>query len=367
MTAGKAASDGPRRLYEGLVAEGRLIADPDQRRLLSRFQDLFDRLQASPTGLIGKLKKRHPPVTGLYLHGSVGRGKTMLMDLLAESLEAAGIPVWRIHFHRFMDNIHDRLKAEEKRQDPLDVIAASIAKRARVLCFDEFHVSDIGDAMILAGLLKGLFARGVTLVATSNTAAADLYAGGLQRERFLPAIAAIEQHCQVETLNAAEDYRLRELIRHPVYHHPADDHANEELAVEFHALAAGEQISQVPLKIRGHTIQPRKRAGSVIWFDFATLCEGPRASSDYIELARRFSTLIVSDIPQMGESENNAARRFIHLVDECYDRAVKLIVSAATSPTELYNGKRLAAPFERTSSRLIEMQSREYLEMGHKP
>ncbi len=367
MTARKAACDGPQQLYEDLVAEGRLVADPDQRRLLASFQDLFTRLQAHPPGLIDKLKKRHPGVTGLYLHGSVGRGKTMLMDLLAESLEAAGIPVWRIHFHRFMDTIHDLLKQEKKRQDPLDSISARIAKRARVLCFDEFHVSDIGDAMILAGLLKGLFARGVSLVATSNTAPVALYAGGLQRERFLPAIAAIEQHCRVETLNAAEDYRLRELIRHPVYHCPADDQANEELAVEFRALAAGEQISQVPLKIRGHTIQPRKRAGSVIWFDFSTLCEGPRASSDYIELARRFSTLLVSDIPQMGESENNAARRFIHLVDECYDRAVKLIVSAAVLPTDLYTGKHLAAPFERTSSRLIEMQSREYLEMAHKP
>jgi cell division protein ZapE len=367
MAEAKAGSDGPRRLYEQLVAAGRLTPDPDQRLLLARFQDLFDRLQAKPPGLIDKLKRRHRAVDGIYLHGSVGRGKTMLMDLLAESLESAGIPVWRIHFHRFMDTVHDRLKIQKQRQDPLEIIAAGVARRARVLCFDEFHVSDIGDAMILAGLLKGLFARGVTLVATSNTAPADLYTGGLQRERFLPAIAAIEQHCRVESLDGAEDYRLRELIRHPVYHYPANDHAREELFEEFQALAAGEQVSQAPLKIRGHTIQPLRRAGSVIWFDFATLCDGPRAATDYIELARRFGTLIVSDIPQLGEDDNNAARRFIHLVDECYDRAVKLIVSAAATPAELYTGKRLAAPFERTSSRLIEMQSREYLELAHKP
>ena len=367
MVEKEAGSGGPLRHYEDLVAKGRLTDDPDQRRLLAHFQDLFERLQTTRPGLIDRLRKRHPQVTGLYLHGSVGRGKTMLMDLFAESLDAAGISVWRIHFHRFMDTVHERLRAQEKRQDPLQAVAAGVAERARVLCFDEFHVSDIGDAMILSGLLKELFTRGVTLIATSNTAPADLYAGGLQRERFLPAIAAIERHCRVETLDGAEDYRLRELIRHPVYHHPADEQARAELAEEFHALAAGEQVSEAPLRVRGHTIQPLKRAGSVIWFDFATLCEGPRAAADYIELARRFGTLIVSDIPQMGEPDNNAARRFIHLVDECYDRAVKLIVSAATTPTGLYTGKRLAAPFERTSSRLIEMQSREYLELAHRP
>ena len=359
--------EGPRFLYQRLVANGRLTDDAGQRRILNLFQTLFERLKARSPGLIDKLRKRHPRVNGLYLHGGVGRGKTMLMDLLAESLDTADIPVWRIHFHRFMDHAHDRLKAQGRRQEPLDAIAAEVSNRARVLCFDEFHVSDIGDAMILGGLLKGLFTRGVTLVATSNTAPGDLYAGGLQRERFLPAIDAIERHCRVETLAGAEDYRLRELIRHPVYHHPADDRARAELAEEFHALAAGEQVSEAPLKVRGRTMQPLKRAGSVIWFDFAALCEGPRAAADYIELARRFGTVIVSDIPRMGEEDNNAARRFIHLVDECYDRAVKLIVSAAAAPTDLYTGQRLAAPFERTSSRLIEMQSREYLELAHRP
>jgi len=367
MAKHRPGSEGPLLHYQQLVAEGRLTDDAGQRRILSLFQELFERLLASSPGLIDKLRKRHPRVNGLYLHGGVGRGKTMLMDLLAESLGTAEIPVWRIHFHRFMDAVHDSLRDQEKRRDPLDAVATRVAERARVLCFDEFHVADIGDAMILGGLLKELFARGVTLVTTSNTAPSDLYAGGLQRERFLPAIAAIERHCHVETLDGAEDYRLRELIRHPVYHHPADDRARAELAEEFHALAAGEQVSEAPLTVRGHTMQPLQRAGSVIWFDFATLCEGPRAARDYIELARRFGTLIVSDIPQMGEDDNNAARRFIHLVDECYDRAVKLIVSAATAPTELYTGKRLAAPFERTSSRLIEMQSREYLELAHRP
>jgi cell division protein ZapE len=367
MTAPKAVPGGPRQHYEQLVDEGRLQPDAHQRRLLAIFQELHDRLRATPPRLVDRLKKRHRPVRGLYLHGSVGRGKTMLMDLFTESLDTAGIPAWRIHFHRFMDETHEQIKAHGNQREPLTAVAAVVAQRARVLCFDEFHVSDIGDAMILAGLLKQLFERGVTLVATSNTAPSELYAGGLQRERFLPAIAAIEHHCRVETLDGNDDFRLRELIRHPVYHHPADERAETELAEEFHALAAGEQITDVPLEIRGHTIQPLHRAGSVVWFDFATLCEGPRAASDYIELARRFGTLIVSGIPQMAEDDNNAARRFIHLVDECYDRAVKLIVSAEVGPTELYTGQRLAAPFERTSSRLIEMQSREYLELAHRP
>lgn len=290
----------------------------------------------------------------------------MLMDLLAESLEETGQAVWRIHFHRFMDHIHARLHELSMRKDPLDLVADQIAGKARVLCFDEFHVSDIADAMMLGELLKGLFERRVTLVATSNTEPDQLYADGLQRARFLPAIEAIKLHCHIHELAANVDYRLRELIRHPIYYCPDDAEARKDLAAEFQALAAGERISQAALDIRGHRIQPIKRAGSVAWFDFATLCQGPRASGDYIELAQRFGTLFVSEVPEMDEGDNDAARRFIHLVDECYDRAVKLIISAAVPPQLLYTGKRLAAPFERTISRLIEMQSRDYLGLPHK-
>lgn len=221
--------------------------------------------------------------------------------------------------------------------------------------------------MILGELLRQLDKRQVILITTSNTIPDNLYADGLQRARFLPAIERIKSGCDVINLDAREDYRLRELSRHPVYHFPEDETSRADLAAEFRALAAGEQISDKPLTVRGRSLQPIQRAGSVAWFDFATLCDGPRASADYIELARRFSTLIISEVPQLDETDNDAARRFVHLVDECYDRQVKLVIAAAVAPQSLYTGRRLAGPFERTSSRLIEMQSHDYLARAHKP
>ena len=364
MTA--AAELGPERAYQSLVAAGRLSADPAQRQLATFLQQRFEQLACVRSGWLARLRKRQPPVRGLYLHGQVGRGKTMLMDLFASSLDDAGIAVWRIHFHRFMDHVHTRLAALGHKRDPLALVAAEIAGRARVICFDEFHVGDIGDAMILGELLRYLFDQ-VTLVATSNCAPEQLYADGLQRARFLPAIAAIHQHCDVVCLDARDDYRLRELVRHPVYYAPQTAAAEQALEEEFQALATGERISNEPIEVRGHSIPPRKRAGSVAWFDFATLCEGPRASADYIELARRFGTLVISDVPCLGNDNNDAARRFIHLVDECYDRAVKLIIAAAAGPDQLYSGTRLKDLFERTQSRLIEMQSRDYLALPHQP
>ena len=364
MTPG---TPGPLDRWLALVEQGQLQPDPSQRRIAAILDDAFLRLASTRRSLLQRLRKRHEPVTGLYLHGQVGRGKTMLMDLLATSLNEAGVPVERIHFHRFMDRVHRQLRKRRGQRDPLQSIAAETAARLRVLCFDEFHVSDIGDAMLLGELLRSLFHRGVTLIATSNTVPAQLYADGLQRARFLPAIEAIENHCQVLALEANDDYRLRELSRHPTWLSPQNQIHLDELAAEFRALAAGETISDEPLRLRGRDVQPRCRAGSVAWFDFDTLCRGHRSSADYIDLSRRFSTLIVQDVPAMGENDNNAARRFIHLVDECYDRSVKLIVAAAVPIEEVYSGQRLAQPFERTVSRLIEMQSHEYLALPHRP
>lgn len=359
---------GPLERYQQQVDQGQLTPDPrqlDLARLLDvRFSQLARRQRWS---WWRRRLQRAPAVKGLYLHGAVGRGKTMLMDLLAVSLEEAGEPVWRIHFHRFMEFVHEQLTSADRQRDPLDRVASVIARRARVLCLDEFHVSDIGDAMILGELLHQLNEREVVLVTTSNTMPDNLYADGLQRARFLPAIERIKSSCDVVSLDAREDYRLRELSRHPVYHFPEDSDSQADLAAEFQALAAGEQVSDKPLTVRGRRIQPIKRTGSVAWFEFAELCEGPRASADYIELARRFSTLIISGVPQLDEQDNNAARRFVHLVDECYDRAVKLVIAAEVAPQALYIGKSLAAPFERTSSRLIEMQSHDYLARAHKP
>ncbi len=363
----KPSAIGPLDRLQQLVDAGSLQADPAQPRLAEHLQKRFEELESRRPSWWARVRGRYPALTGLYIHGKVGRGKTMLMDLFAACLEDAEIAVWRIHFHRFMDEIHDRLNFMNNKTDPLSLVARDIARRSRVLCFDEFHVSDIGDAMILGTMMGELFDRQVMLVATSNTAPDDLYADGLQRARFLPAIEAIKSRCEVVCLDADEDYRFRELMRHPVYYLDGQSETADDLESEFRALAAGEHISTAALKIRGHTIQPIRRAGSVAWFDFAGLCEGPRASSDYIELARRFSTLIISGIPQLTESDNDAARRLIHLVDECYDRAVKLIITAAVGPEDLYIGQRLAAPFERTRSRLVEMQSSEYLSLPHKP
>jgi len=360
------AERGPLARYRSLVEGDQLQADAAQQAVVERLEQRYRTIVQRPTGWIDRWRRRHPAVTGLYVHGGVGRGKTLLMDLFAKSLDEASAPVWRIHFHRFMQHVQDALKDHARQRDPLPAMARDIAGRCRVLCFDEFHVGDIADAMLLGGLLQPLFERGICLVATSNTAPHDLYADGLQRQRFMPAIEAIERHCEVVLLDAKTDYRLRELSRHRVFYHPNHDAAREEMAEEFASLTRGESSADNVLMIRGRPLKPSLRAGPVVWFDFETLCLGPRSSSDYIELSRRFSTLFLSDVPTMDETDNDAARRFIHLVDECYDRAVKLVVSAQVAPEKLYTGKRLAAPFERTVSRLIEMQSHEYLGREHR-
>lgn len=358
--------DGPERAWRDLVAAGRLVHDPAQAALAGTFQTLFDRLVAAHRRWRWPWSKPER-IPGLYMHGRVGRGKTLLMDLFATALKASGVPVRRVHFHRFMDDAHAALKARGEARDPLERIARDIARETRVLCFDEFHVGDIGDAMILAGLLGALFKRRLCLVATSNTPPGELYAGGLQRVRFLPAIEQIRRHCQVISLDADQDYRLRALRQYPVYHCPLGPETDAALAAEFEALAGGELVSQAPLCIRGRSLSPCRRAGSVAWLDFSTLCEGPRSAADYIELARRLSTLVVSNIPVMDDDGNDPVRRFIHLVDECYDRGVKLVISAAAPPRELYTGKRLTGAFERTISRLVEMQSGDYLARAHRP
>lgn len=355
--------DGPAARHSALVESGELTFDPAQQALAAELEACFRGLRREHRRWLRKPRR----VPGLYIHGGVGRGKTLLMDLFADALSRAGIAVLRIHFHRFMDRVHRELKRRGGGRDPLTDVAADLAAETRVLCFDEFHVADIADAMILGELLEGLFARRLTLVATSNTAPDELYAGGLQRERFLPAIDRLKHHCRVIGMSDGEDFRLRELTRHPVYYTPLDEDADKALEREFTALSPGEAVSTAALRVRGRTLEPVRRAGSVAWFTFAELCDGPRASGDYIDLARRFSTLVVSGVPVMGDDHDNAARRFIHLVDECYDRCVKLVVSAAAEPEALYTGKRLAGPFARTSSRLVEMQTREFLGRAHRP
>ena len=360
------------RYHEGVAAH-RWEADPAQQALLPEFDRMHAELVASVAngnggGLFGRLKAllgndTREGVPGLYLWGSVGRGKTFLMDLFVASLPS-GMALRR-HYHRFMGEVHEQLRSLGERQDPLLDVASNIASRCRVLCLDEFLVNDIGDAMILATLLDALFERGVTLVTTSNTAPAHLYKDGLQRARFLPAIALIEKHCRVVQMISSHDWRLRALTQAAVYQTPPGAEAERALSRIFSSQAEGEVEEGGEIVLNGRSIPVRKRAANILWFEFAALCEGPRAVSDYIELAKAGPAVIISNVPQFTVYTDDAARRFVLLVDEFYDRHVKLILSAAAPITELYDGERLRAEFGRTESRLIEMQSEEYLASEH--
>ena len=267
-----------------------------------------------------------------------------------------------------MQDVHARLRRHRDRASPLEQVATDIAAKARVLAIDEFFVGDIADAMILGTLLEALFRRGVTLVATSNLPPAELYRGGLQRERFMPAIALIEKHCRVVEIDAGVDYRLRQLERATLWLGPAADDADARLAAEFERLANGRGVRDARIQVEGRPVRARREAEDVAWFDFSELCEGPRSVADYIEIARCYQTVFLSGVPVMDAAADDAARRFIALVDEFYDRGVKLVVSAAAgAPEALYRGERLAFEFRRTASRLHEMQGRAYLAKPHRP
>ena len=356
----------PLSIYEHLVSEAGFEADAAQRRAIAELDRVWLELGAHKvSGWWAKLRgKRRAPVTGLYLWGGVGRGKTWLMDLFFDSLP--GKHKLRIHFHRFMARVHAALKAKQSTRDPLPEIAREWAVQYRVICFDEFFVSDIADAMLLGGLLQALFNEGVTLVATSNVAPDDLYRDGLQRAKFLPAIDALKRHCRSIHVDGEFDFRLRLLQRSEIYLQPLDEHAERALGDAFDEMSAG--CSLAPrLEVNGRVLQARKRGDGIIWFSFGELCEQPTGSADYIEIARAFNTVLLSGVPLLDDNAADAARRFINLVDEFYDRNVKLLVSAAGHIDSLYDGKRLAFEFQRTASRLTEMQSDEYLARPHLP
>jgi cell division protein ZapE len=305
------------------------------------------------------------PQRGLYLWGGVGRGKTLLMDWFYESL---GFPRReRSHFYRFMRQVHAELRTVTRRARPLETVAQRLAQRARVICLDEFFVADIADAMILAGLFEGLFRRGVTLVATSNTPPDDLYKDGLQRERFLPAIQLMQNHVDVLHLDGGIDFRLRQLEQAPIYMDSTQDGTAAQLRQRFTALAGTSVTGPTDLTVEGRPIAAVAAGQEVVWFEFGELCEGPRSQNDYIELARVYHTIFISNIPQFTALNDDAARRFIMLIDELYDRGVKIVVSAAAPPPALYHGERLRFEFQRAASRLIEMQTQHYLAGQHRP
>ncbi len=356
-----------REAYEQSLHHEGHVRDPAQLDLIERFEDLQARLTARPpqTGLRSMFRRGSVPVSvrGLYIWGGVGRGKTFLMDLFFSSLDVPDKR--RIHFHRMMHEVHDRLAALGDVRDPLDRVAADIARATRVLCFDEFFVSDIGDAMILGRLLDGLFSRGVTLVTTSNSAPDNLYKDGLQRQRFVPAIELLNQYCEVVNMDGGTDYRLRLLQKAGTYQSPDNEAARQQLQYFFDESAAVGVVEEQDLDINGRAIRARRCAKGVAWFRFTDICDGPRSPADYIEIARWYPSVIVSGVPQFDALKEDQARRFVSLVDEFYDRRVKLILSAEVPVDELYAGRRLSFEFERTVSRLIEMQSTEYLALPH--
>ena len=319
-------------------------------------------------GVFASLKKLIRPankatVKGLYLWGGVGTGKTYFMNALHDSLPFRDKK--RIHFHRFMKRVHRDLKNINAVEDPLEVVAQDLVRRARVICLDEFHVSDITDAMLLSGLLKALFDGGVTLVVTSNEPPDRLYWEGLQRERFLPAIDLIKTQTAVVMVDGGVNYRLRILEKEDIYHYPLDNAATQSLADCFTNIAPDAGIAGVVLEINGWPMPTVRCADGVAWFEFDELCGGPWSVADYIEIARCYHTVVIANIPSMDDVDNDKVRRLINLVDEFYDRNVKLIISAEAPPTALYRDGKLSPQFSRTVSRLEEMRSHDYLARPH--
>ena len=362
----------PSANYQRRLKSGELSPDAAQQRAVQALQTCYEALIAAgppPRGwrrrflrLTGNTPR---PPKGVYLWGGVGRGKTLLMDAFFNSLPFDD--KLRQHFHRFMGSIHDNLRLFRQHSNPLQLTADRLAESARVICFDEFAVMDIADAMILGNLFAALFDRGVTLVATSNSQPDELYHSGLQRQRFLPAVDLIRAHTELVHVDGPLDYRLRVLERAAVYQQPISQSAERALADYFSGIAPDEGHSDIHISVLGRSIPCRKEAEGIVWFDFPQICDGPRSQDDYVELSRCYQTVIVSNVPRFTRTTENQARRFIALVDEFYDRRVKLILSAATPVASLYAGERVRMEFQRTRSRLEEMQSHDYLAAPHLP
>jgi cell division protein ZapE len=360
----------PSEKYLEIIESSGFSADSAQQHAVELLDDLYLRIgqlsQVSVAPWWQKIipsKKAITTTTGIYFWGGVGRGKTFLMDIFFQSLPDE--KKMRTNFHDFMNQTHQALRHKSNLEDPLKVIAQELAERINILCLDEFVIIDIADAMIMAGLLESLFESGVVLVTTSNAQPQALYRDGLQRARFLPAIELLSQHCQVVNLDGGEDYRLQGLQQTDLYTIPHSPQA--EIVIERYLKDHVTPIQQCKgsLCINDREIAFHVCAEDTVWFSFSELCTTTRSQNDYLELARLFNTLIVSEIEVMSNKQDDAARRFVLLIDIMYDHRVKLICTAAARPENLYTGKRLSFEFERTSSRLIEMQSQQYLTQAH--
>ena len=350
-----------KQAYEAeLVARG-YTADPAQLRAvdaLERCANEWAAFKAQRSNAFKKLINRPDTPRGVYMYGGVGRGKSFLMDCFYNAVPLKRKT--RLHFHEFMREVHRELRDLQGTVNPLDELGKRIAKRYKLICFDEFHVADITDAMILHRLLSALFDNGVGFVTTSNFRPDDLYPGGMHRDRILPAIALLNAHLEVLSVDNGTDYRRRTLEQANLYHTPLGSHADAEMTDAFNRLAESQDDNPV-LQIESRQIQARRRAGGLVWFDFKTLCGGPRSQNDYLEIATQFHTVLLSDVPAMPVRMASEARRFTWLIDVLYDRRVKLIMSAEVPPEALYMNGPLAHEFPRTVSRLNEMQSAEFL------
>ncbi len=372
-------SQSPTSRYLQALEEGSHQPDDVQREAVNRLDTIYQELQhktpvSAPVGglrarfgkLLGKKESDAPSaVRGLYMWGGVGRGKTWLMDMFYQSLP--GERKQRLHFHRFMLRVHEELGALQGHTDPLEIVAERFKAETDVLCFDEFFVSDITDAMLLGGLMKALFARGITLVATSNIPPDELYRNGLQRARFLPAIEAIKEHCDIMNVDAGIDYRLRTLTQAHLWLSPLNAETRQQMNKLWLALAGTPQMNQTTLEINHRPLPTLGVENQTLAVSFNTLCVDARSQHDYIALSRLFHTVMLFDVPVMTPLLESEARRFIALVDEFYERHVKLVVSAEVELYNIYQGERLKFEFQRCLSRLQEMQSEEYLKRAHMP
>ena len=348
--------------YEHALLTRGFKADDAQRRAVARLQQAYDEWVAFKSQRSSKFKRliNRPDIPrGLYMWGGVGRGKSFLMDSFY--LVVPVVRKTRLHFHEFMRSVHRQLDELKGVADPLDEVARRIAKKYRLICFDEFHVSDIADAMILYNLLTALFEHGVTFVMTSNYAPDTLYPDGLHRDRMLPTIALLKSKLDVMNVDAGLDYRKRALEQVESYHTPLGAGADQALRHAFASIAeTADEDTRIHIEAR--EIKALRHAGGIVWFDFATLCGGPRSQNDYLEIASRFHTVILSGIPCLSASMSSEARRFTWLIDVFYDNKVKLIMSAEVEPEALYTQGTLSNEFHRTVSRIVEMQSREYMQ-----
>ena len=365
----------PKDRYLNDLKDKEFYPDPEQQHIVERLEELHTTLMqrieddadqsisSRITGIFSLNKSGSPACKGLYIWGSVGRGKTYLMDIFYDCLPVE--KKLRLHFHRFMQGVHQQLNKVRDEENPLDIVAGHFRKHAVVLCLDELYVSDIGDAMILAGLLDALFKQGVTLITTSNCDPDSLYKDGLQRQRFLPAIELLKENTQVAELGGNTDHRLQFLEHADIYHCPLDEHADAVMHNNFlHVSPEAGTVEEI-LSIEGRSIKTIRCSDGVVWFDFYELCDGPRSASDYIEIARCYNTVLISNIPELT-NKDDIARRFVTAIDEFYDRCVNIVVSAETAVHELYKGEKLAFEFKRTVSRLNEMRSHDYLARPHK-